>query len=83
MTQGVPLIMAMYGVAIIPLIEPVSTDNVTHKWYADDGNAVGSLKALQNLLLNLKAKGLAFGYNVIECHLITKTENITLFSPNF
>ena len=40
-TQGDPLAMAMYGIAKIPLINFSSVDNVTQKWYADDGNAVG------------------------------------------
>ena len=38
-TQGDPLAMAMHGIAILPLIKRVMSDNVTQKWYADDGNA--------------------------------------------
>ena len=30
--------MAMYGFNIIPLIKFLSVDDVTQKWYADDGN---------------------------------------------
>ena len=40
-TQVDPLAMAVYGLAIIPLIKLLSVDIVTQKWYADDGNAVG------------------------------------------
>ena len=46
-TQGDPLAMAMYGLAILPLIEKVSDDNLIQKWYADDGNAAGSVEALK------------------------------------
>ena len=64
--------MAMYGLAILPLIEKVSDDNLIQKWYADDGNAAGSVEALKVLLSKLKLHGPPFGYNVIKCHLITK-----------
>ena len=33
--------MSMYSLAIIPLIKLLSVDNVTQKWFADDGKAVG------------------------------------------
>ena len=67
-------ILAMYGLAILPLIEKVSDDNLIQKWYADDGNAAGSVEALKVLLSKLKLHGPSFGYNVIKCHLITKAE---------
>ena len=76
-TQGDPLAMAMYGLAILPLIEKVSDDNLIQKWYADDGNAAGSVEALKVLLSNLKLHGPSFGYNVIKCHLITKAEVVS------
>ena len=49
-TQGDPLAMAMYGLAIIPHIKLLSEDDVTQKWYADDGNAVGKLSNLRTVL---------------------------------
>ena len=49
-TQGDPLAMTMYGLAIIPLLKLLSVDNVTQKWYADDGNAVGKLNNLRTVL---------------------------------
>ena len=73
-TQGDPLAMAMYGLAILPLIENVSDDNLIQKWYADDGNAAGLVEALKVLLSKLKLHGPSFGYNVIKCHLITEAE---------
>ena len=72
-TQGDPLAMAMYGLAILHLIQKVSDDNLIQKWYADDGNAAGSVKALK-FLSKLKLHGPSFGYNVIKYHLITKAE---------
>ena len=73
-TQGDPIAMAMYGVAILPLIDMLEDQNLTHKWYADDGNVAGSLESLRFVLDKLYEHGSAFGYNVIKCHLITKPE---------
>ena len=42
-TQGDPLAMCMYGVAILPLIQKISKVNVIHEWYADVGNACGRI----------------------------------------
>ena len=66
--------MAMYGVAILPLIDMLEDQNLTHKWYADDGNVAGSLESLRLVLDKLYEHDSAFGYNVIKCHLITKPE---------
>ena len=66
--------MAMYGIAILPLIKRVMSDNVTQKWYADDGNAAGSIPLLSKLYHDLKEIGPHFGYKVIKCHLITKPD---------
>ena len=63
-TQGDPLAMAMYGLAIIPLIKLLSVDNVIQKWYADDGNAVGNLSNLRTILDKIVSLGKFFGYNV-------------------
>ena len=66
--------MAMYGVATLPLIDMLEDQNLTHKWYADDGYVAGSLESLRIALDKLYEHGGAFGYNVIKCHLITKPE---------
>ena len=42
-TQGDPLAMAMFGVAVLPLNDSLKDQNLTFKWFADDGNVVGSL----------------------------------------
>ena len=50
------------------------SNNVTHKWFADDGNTAGSISSLLNLYHNFKEIGPYFGYKVIKCHLITKSD---------
>ena len=42
-TQGDPLALAMYGIAILLLIELVQDPKIIQKWYADIGNITGSL----------------------------------------
>ena len=49
--------MAMYGLAILPLIKLVSDYILTQKWYADDGNAVGNLTSLRSVLDNIIKHG--------------------------
>ena len=70
--------MAMYGLAIIPLIKLLSVDNVTHKWYADDGNAVGKLGNLRTVLDKIVPLGKFFGYHVkaSKCQLIVRDEKL-------
>ena len=75
-TQGDLLATAMYGVLILPLVQLVSNDQVKQKWYADDGNAVGSLANLYQLMRMLLEHNLSFGYNLTSCHLIVKPEII-------
>ena len=75
---GDPLGMAMYGLAIIPLIKLLSVDDVTQKWYADDGNAVGILRNLRTVLVKIVSLGKFFGYHVkaSKCQLIVKDEKL-------
>ena len=70
--------MAMYGLAIIPLIKLLSVDDVTQKWYADDGNAVGKLSNLRTVLEKIVSLGKFFGYLVkaSKCQLIVKDEKL-------
>ena len=44
-TQGDPLAMPMYAIAMIPLIRRLNND-VTQVWYADDACACGRLASL-------------------------------------
>ena len=64
--------MAMYGIAILPLIDLVKSEQTLQKWYADDGNAVGRLEALFDVHEKLEEHGPAFGYNITKCHVIAK-----------
>ena len=73
-TQADPLAMTVYGLAILPLMEKGSDDNLIQKWYAEDGNAAGSVEALKVLPSKLKLHGPSFDCNVINSHLITKAE---------
>ena len=82
-TQGDPLTTARYGLAIIPLIKLLSVDDVTQKWYADDGNAddgnaVGKLSNLRIVLNKIVSLGKFFGYHVkaSKCQLIVKDEKL-------
>ena len=75
-TQSDPDGISLYGVATLPLIDTLEDQNLTHKWYEDDGNVTGSLKSLRIVLYKLYEHGRVFVYNVIKCHLITKPELI-------
>ena len=70
--------MAMYGLAIILLIKLLSVDDLTQKWYADDGNAVGKLSNLRTVLDKIVSLGKFFGYHVkaSKCQLIVKDEKL-------
>ena len=74
-TQGDPLAMLMYGIAIKPLILKLQTPRTVQKWYADDGNAAGTLQQLHELFENLSNQGPSFGYpvNAPKCQLIVKS----------
>ena len=67
-TQEDPLAMAMYGIAILPLIELIQKSNITQKWYADDGNVTDSLKDLKAVHKQLKRHGPAFRYTLTNCN---------------
>ena len=53
-------------------------DDVTQKWYADDGNAVGKLSNLRTVIDKIVSLGIFFGYHVKEskCQLIVKDEKL-------
>ena len=70
--------MAMYGLAIIPLINLLSVDDVTQKWYAVDGRAVGKVRNLRTVLDKIVSQGKFFGYQVkaSKCQLIIKDEKL-------
>ena len=45
--HGDPIAISMYGIAINPLIAFLDDCFTVQKWYANDGNAVGSLDNLK------------------------------------
>ena len=68
----------MYGPTIIPLIKLLSVDDVTQKWYTDDGKAVGKLGNLRTVLDKIVSLGKFFSYHVkaSKCQLIVKDEKL-------
>ena len=75
--------MSMYGLPLLPLTRLLEDTEITQKWYADDGNAVGKLDAIYRLYKTLQQPGPAFGYHITKSHLFTKTDHkevvMTLF----
>jgi len=72
-TQGDPLAMPMYAIAILPLIHRVNVE-VKQVWYADDATATGCVAALREWWDRLVSFGPAYGYhvNASKTWLITK-----------
>ena len=60
-TQGDPLSMLFYAVAILPLIESLS-DGTIQSWYADDSSCVANLKDLRVWFDKLCDLGPDYGY---------------------
>ena len=73
-TQGDPLAMLKYGIAIKPLILKLQTSKTVQKGYVHNGNAAGTLRLLHELFKNLSNQGPSFGYhvNAPKCQLIVK-----------
>ena len=69
----------MYSLVLIPLMKLLSVDNVTQKWFADDGKAVGKLSNLRTVLDKIISLGKFFGYHVkaSKCQLIVKDEKLS------
>ena len=60
-TQGDPLSMAMYGIAILPLIKRFNVTETSQKWFADDGNSGGELTKLSEVFRVLQEDGPNYG----------------------
>ena len=61
-TQGGPIAMVMYAIALIPLMESLATEGAVQAWYADDSGAGGRLKSLHKWWDRLAEKGPQYGY---------------------
>ena len=77
-TQGDPLAMAMYAVAITPLIHQLEGDGIKQAWYADDATAGGSLKRLKEWWDHIVKLGPDYGYfpNATKTWLIVKEDHM-------
>ena len=61
-TQGDPLSMSIYGIAILPLIKKLNSV-CKQLWFADDASAGGKVDCLKEWWLKLREIGPAYGYN--------------------
>ena len=77
-TQGDPLAMAMYALAVRPLIDRLQSPCPTVKqvWYADDATGAATCSELRTWWDTLLAQGQSFGYhpNASKTHLIVKEQ---------
>ena len=75
-TQGDPLAMAMYALAMVPLQRSIRTEGSLHVWFADDATAGGRLRALRHWWDALVLLGPRFGYypNSAKTWLVVKDE---------
>ena len=76
-TQGDPLGMAIYSVAITPLIRRVGSADNKQLWFADDAASSAKLSALRRWWNALEREGPAFGYfvNSEKTWLVTTEEH--------
>ena len=63
-TQGCPLAMVLYGLALIPLAEMLrrKVPGAVQPWYADDAAMAGKASEVSTLMGELTRLGPAFGY---------------------
>ena len=63
MTQGDPLSMMLYAVAVLPLIRSLEDScEWVQNWYADDSSCVGELSSVRRWFDKLLIGGPAYGY---------------------
>ena len=62
-TQGDPLAMAMYAIAITSLIRQLEDDAIKQIWYADDATAGGKLAPLKAWWDHIVNHGPDYGYH--------------------
>ena len=62
-TQGDPMSMLMYSIAVMPLIESIRCkEKYLQCWYADDSACAGKLSHIHSWLNRLLQLGPAYGY---------------------
>ena len=71
--------MAMYGIAVLPLIERVKIERLMQRWYADDRSVAGKLEDLRHVFDSVMKRGKHFGYIVkpSKYHLIVKEASLS------
>ena len=78
-TQGDPLAMAMYALAVKPLIGELQREVplVKQVWYADDATGTGTCKDLRVFWDSLQLQGSVYGYhpNAAKTFLVVKEEH--------
>ena len=79
-TQGDPLAMAMYALAVTPLIYHLHSSDraVSQVWYADDATGVGECAALRKWWDALSQLGPLFSYipNASKTYLVVKDKYV-------
>ena len=77
-TLGDPLAMAMYGIAVIPLIRRVANEQVQQVWFADNATAGAQLTPLRDWWDQLRLFGPDYGYfpNASKTWLIVKDDKL-------
>ena len=79
-TQGDPLAMILYGLTVVPLIRDLKKQfpELTHIWFADDGNAIGNFHLLDEFFNYVHKHGKPFGFQLDprKCVLVTHPDNL-------
>ena len=83
-TQGDPLAMPMYAIAILPLTRRINED-IKQVWYADDATATGRITNLRSWWDKLVSIGPAYGYhvNASKTWLIVKEPHLSAAISSF
>ena len=76
-TQGDPLAMSIYGIAILPLIQKLQ-GSYRQLWFADDASAGGKITQLKDWWTRMQSIGPSFGYhpNPSKTWLLTKEQHL-------
>jgi hypothetical protein len=84
-TQGDPLAMAMYAIAITPLIRSLEDEETKQVWFADDATAGGGLTGLRRWWDRIIERGPAYGYypNPSKTCLVVKKESAEMAKEVF
>ena len=77
-TQGCPLAMAMYALALVPLLKELHP-MCRQVWYADDATGCDSFERMRAWFDALRALGPKYGYfpKPSKCILVVKPDRLT------